>query len=688
MLNAYEQRLAASYLSNTADRFHFRDPEATELADWLDCRENRLVLPDRRRRRAEWQAYADERLTARRWRSIQEMLRGEHAALKGARPDRPAQRLRRLGKTVGLTPTDVDILELLLRYQSQPVIERMISDIFSRNRLSGALNLRGPALSVLLGKSAYAVQSRFGADQPLLRSGLVSIDRDGDPEVVRRLHRLATVPATDRRDVSHLLLDAAPTSELEWQDFDHVAEDRDHLERVLTGALASGEPGVNVLLYGPPGTGKTEFCKVLARRLGVTLYGVGESDEEGDEPTRDERLRELRLAQRLLAGQRRALILFDEMEDLLADPFTGLELFGRSFGSGSRGSKVYLHRLLEEAPAPTLWTMNDARQVSGTVLRRFMAAVEMRLPSPAVRQRIWARQLDMNGIEARMDDVRRLAAALEATPGVAAGVTAAARLAGGGIPAVHRGVRSLSRLLQCDRPPQAVPERFDLSLVRADVDPVVLADRLAGSRQRRFSLCLQGAPGTGKSALVRYLAERLGLEVMQKRASDLLSKWVGDTEKRIADAFAEARASGAFLVFDEADSLLADRRFAERTWEVSQVNEMLTWMENHPLPFACTTNLVDRLDPATLRRFVFKIALDYLTPEQAATAFRRYFGLAAPALLASLATLTPGDFAVVRRKAEVLGQLEDPQALIAMLRAECDAKREGTRGIGFRAAVA
>ena len=688
MLNAYEQRLAAFYLSNTAARFHYRDPEATELADWLDCRENRLVFPGRRRRRADWQTYSDERLTARRWRSIQDMLHGEHTALKGTRPDRAAQRLRRLGKTVGLTPTDIDILELLLRYQSQPVIERMISDIFSRSRLSDALNLRGPALSVLLGKSAHAVQSRFGADKPLLRSGLVSIDRDGDPEVARRLHRLATVPATDRRDVSHLLLDAAPASELEWQDFDHVAEDRNHLESVLTGALVSGEPGVNVLLYGSPGTGKTEFCKVLARRLGVTLYSAGESDEEGDEPTRDERLRELRLAQRLLAGERRSLILFDEMEDLLADPFAGLSLFGRSFGSGTRGSKVYVHRLLEEAPAPTLWTMNDARRVSGTVLRRFMAALEMRLPSPAVRQRIWARQLEMNGIEARMDDVRRLAETLEATPGVAAGVTAAARLAGGGIGAVHRGVHSLSRLLGGEKPPQATPQRFDLSLVRADIDPAVLADRLASSRERHFSLCLQGKPGTGKSALVRYLAERLGLQVTQKRASDLLSKWVGDTEKRIADAFAEARASGAFLVFDEADSLLADRRSAERSWEVSQVNEMLTWMESHPLPFACTTNLADHLDPATLRRFVFKVALGYLTPEQAATAFRHYFGLAAPASVASLATLTPGDFAVVRRKAEVLGQLQDPQALIAMLRAECDAKREGTRGIGFRAAVA
>ena len=224
----------------------------------------------------------------------------------------------------------------------------------------------------------------------------------------------------------------------------------------------------------------------------------------------------------------------------------------------------------------------------------------------------------MNGIEAGADEARGLAVTFEATPGVAAGVTTAARLAGGGIGAVHRGVHSLSRLLGCDKPPQATPQRFDLSLVRADIDPAVLADRLASSRERHFSLCLLGAPGTGKSALTRYLAERLGLEVVQKRASDLLSKYVGDTEKHIAEAFAEARASGAFLVFDEADSLLADRRLADRNWEVSQVNEMLTWMESHPLPFACTTNLVDHLDPATLRRFVFKITLDYLAPAQAA----------------------------------------------------------------------
>ena len=96
---------------------------------------------------------------------------------------------------------------------------------------------------------------------------------------------------------------------------------------------------------------------------------------------------------------------------------------------------------------------------------------------------------------------------------------------------------------------------------------------------RNWSLCLHGAPGTGKSLFARHLADRLGLPVMQKRASDLLSMWVGESEKEIANAFAAARTQGAMLAIDEADSLLADRRGAVRSWEVTQVNEMLTWME-------------------------------------------------------------------------------------------------------------
>ena len=98
-------------------------------------------------------------------------------------------------------------------------------------------------------------------DAPLIRSGLVSIDSDGDLNLVNRLYRLATVPGGADLDVYRLLLDAASPGELEWRDFDHVASDRDHVERLLKGALESGVFGVNVLLYGAPGTGKTQFCK-------------------------------------------------------------------------------------------------------------------------------------------------------------------------------------------------------------------------------------------------------------------------------------------------------------------------------------------------------------------------------------------------------------------------------------------
>jgi transitional endoplasmic reticulum ATPase len=105
----------------------------------------------------------------------------------------------------------------------------------------------------------------------------------------------------------------------------------------------------------------------------------------------------------------------------------------------------------------------------------------------------------------------------------------------------------------------------------------------------------------------RYLAERLDLELVEKRYSDLVSMWLGESEKAIALAFEEAADLRTFLVFDEADSLLRDRAAAQHSWEVTQVNEMLTRMERHPFPFACTTNAPELLDAASARRFLLKL---------------------------------------------------------------------------------
>ncbi|WP_239511866.1 ATP-binding protein, partial [Klebsiella pneumoniae] len=86
---------------------------------------------------------------------------------------------------------------------------------------------------------------------------------------------------------------------------------------------------------------------------------------------------------------------------------------------------------------------------------------------------------------------------------------------------------------------------------------------------------------------------------------------------------------------------------AQASWEVGQVNELLTWLDRHPLPVVAATNHPGKLDPATLRRFVFKLALRPLGAERAAKAFARFFGMDAPA---GLDGLTPGDFAVVARQ--------------------------------------
>ena len=694
MLTPYERRLIVSYLLNAHARLDRNREPGVELARWVAVKGDVLGLADRTGKSGEqWQKTAAEEAwrSAKRWRALQDVLEGARASMERVRADRTAMRLRRFAREMHLSRMDLALLEILLRYRTQSLVESLADSIFSNTmpfpRWGPLFNVMSRALTCLLGVSPGGVAARFAPEAPLVRSGLVSVDRDGDFELIGRLDRLAHSSADAGMNVHHLLLDPARPSELEWTDFDHIAQDRDHVERLLRGALDRDAAGVNVLIHGPPGTGKTEFCKVLARRLGVTLYSVGEVDENGDEPRRGERLAELRLAQRLLSGGQESMLLFDEMDDLLSASGGGYWTPFMARGSGrfrADGSKVFMNRLLEQAPTPTLWTSNTAGQTCPTVLRRMMFALELRQPSARVRARIWVRQLQRHGIELGEEAARALAAEYDVAPGVAAGASAAAALVDGGLPAVRRGVRSLCRVLSAHRPPRAdSAQEFDPALLRANIDLSSLAERLAQSRAQRFSLCLQGPPGTGKSAFVRYLAERVGLEVVQKRASDLLSKWVGDTEQRIAAAFAEAHDAGHFLVFDEADSLLADRRFAERTWEVSQVNEMLAWMEHHPLPFACTTNFGERLDPAALRRFDFKVALDYLAPGQARAAFLSWFGVPPPAEVAALRALTPGDFAVVHRQACILGRLDDPAVLAAMLHAECEAKPNCPRPMGF-----
>jgi SpoVK/Ycf46/Vps4 family AAA+-type ATPase len=252
-------------------------------------------------------------------------------------------------------------------------------------------------------------------------------------------------------------------------------------------------------------------------------------------------------------------------------------------------------------------------------------------------------------------------------------------------------------------PPRLPAGGYDPRLAESRVDLHALADRLAGFRETEgpgVSLCLYGPPGTGKSEYVRYLAARLDRPLIVRRCSDLLSMWVGGTEKQLAEAFREAREERAVLLLDEADSFLRDRRRVTQGWEVTQVNELLQQLEAFEGIVACTTNLFDDLDKAALRRFTFRIAFGALPPPKARALFVRLLDelavdagaddrQAAEAALGRLVALTPGDFAVVARRLRALRPASglDARSVVRELEEEVAVKDGAARRAGFAGGV-
>ena len=167
--------------------------------------------------------------------------------------------------------------------------------------------------------------------------------------------------------------------------------------------------------------------------------------------------------------------------------------------------------------------------------------------------------------------------------------------------------------------------------------------------------------------------------------------WVGETEKNIARAFKEAKEEKAVLIFDEVDSFLADRSSAKQSWEITQVNEMLVQMENFDGVFIATTNLMDNLDKASLRRFDLKLEFSHLKPKQAWEMFLSYskeLGLNKPSstlknILQSMRYLTPGDFAAVVRQ-DRFRPIIDVKDFIKRLKNEVEVKQiDGSNAMGF-----
>jgi transitional endoplasmic reticulum ATPase len=662
-----------------------RTPEAVALAEWLTQHASGFGLLEDALPAEEHRYNRSRRgVSLQDWAKIGTALAKATARLP-VMTDAPADGwIAAITDRLALDPLDARILALGLHYPLDGRVERLFDGMSGCRGGITRFHRDAALIALLLDENPADVAIRLAGEAKLLASGLLHLGSQGELSVLAPLVSLIRRDQVPGADIYDQLLGTIAAEPLPWEAFAHLGREAEVASTVLAAALAGRESGVNILLYGPPGTGKTAFAATLAARVGARLRPVTEADADGGEPNRDERLAGLRLAQRL-AVPGAALLLFDEAEDLFNSRHA---LFDKPPPVNSR---VFIHRLLERMAAPVIWTANDIGVLGPAVLRRMTMCLELRVPNLATRTRLWQRMGETEGVVLQDADAARLARLVPAAPAVASAALRATRLAGGGPETARLIVEGVARAVRGGGLPAPEPEHdasYDPALVNADCDLAALtADLLREGAPRAVSFLLSGPPGAGKSAWVRHLAGRMGMPVLQKRASDLLDPFVGGTEQHIAGAFAEARDTHAFLVFDEADSLLLERADALRSWEISQVNEMLTWMESHALPFACTTNLADRLDRASLRRFLVKLRFEWLTRTQARLAFERFFDLAAPAALDGLRTLTPADFALVRRRAAVRGGTTNPTVLLSLLAAECEGRIGGRLPVGFSRAA-
>lgn len=528
-----------------------------------------------------------------------------------------------------------------------------------------------------LGLSDERAREIVSSGGQLARSGVVRFDRGHRWFANAVAHevsfRAALTGFHETADQLRTALVGSPVApEFTLADFPHVQDQAALFARLLAKAKADKVAGVNLLFCGPVGVGKTTIAAAMAAAEGLSLYAVGESDEEGKEPERDQRLNALRIAQQVLQGQAGALCMVDEAADVLV-PF--------------RKGSIYVHRMLETNPCPTIYILNDVGQLSDAVKRRFTAVLNLQSPPIAVRETIVRRVLMDHGLAANDCEVRQIAGLGNVSPGIISNAAHAAALSGGGVDVVVERIGAVTRLLDDPpREPSPAPAQFDPRFCCADIDLVRLGERLVAAPRSDWSLLFLGPPGTGKSATARHIAERIGMPVLQIGGAQVLKPHVGETEMALAGYFAQARAERAFLIFDEVDSLIPNRSNSSRTWEVSLTNTLLELLQDHPLPVACATNARaahDRLDPAILRRMTFKIDFGFLAPRVARGLFEHLFAMPAPAGLDRLGSLTPGDFAVVAKKAAILGLEGDADELCTMLAAECALKGEQRRDIGF-----
>lgn len=428
-----------------------------------------------------------------------------------------------------------------------------------------------------------------------------------------------------------LLQDSRPTVDPRLLDMLRCEEDEEadglfpeELVAQVGAALRSEEPLV-LLLHGQQGVGKRLLLRTAAAAVGRRLLFIG-ARRLATTPAAElpavlgAIVRECRLLSALpVLADLDALTLQSEPRDDLP-PFV-----------------EQLHEIMGGLVAIT-WSRDRLPRVNKTPL----VHIAVPLPTLLERRELWQRYTP--GI--RQQDATLLASRFATTGGIirmAARAAHALRPPRSGAPSVEELDQALrgqlhDRLTRLGRKLDT-PFEFEDLVVDSDVWDT-LCELLACMRNRRVvregwgirgapgvAVLFSGDPGVGKTMSATVVAKTLGLEIYEIDLAQVVSKWLGETEKNLAEVFDAAEPGHVVLLFNEADAL-----FNKRTSEVKNANDRYSNLETNYLLqrlerfgglAILTSNLTNNIDPAFRRRFAFDVQFSFPSVEMRAEIWQR-----------------------------------------------------------------
>ncbi|MCC5451799.1 ATP-binding protein [Rheinheimera sp. UJ51] len=587
------------------------------------------------------------------------------------------------GTMIGLTPIEIAVFRFVL-------IARTWVGIFNdvqNARYYSSSNDTYEILANCIGANLYDVELALHDKSPLALCGLVKQERGHTFIDHFRTMNVFGKLFSDQFNPQSLLeqfCTRISKPELNLTDFDYLAEQMTLASKLISAAINLKQRGCNILIYGLPGTGKTEIAKLLAYQNSQQVTGVSAGFEQ-EVYVAKSRLNALLMCQKIYGVNADHVVILDEADDVLPSQ-VGILL------GNTDAQKLAINTILETNHCPCIWICNSIKQFDPAQLRRFSQIIPVNVPPKNTRLKIAQRYLQNTGVSAAYID--ELAADDNVTPALLARLWANNNVLGE-MPSSQKERYFdlvLNPMLEAQTGRTRIKpakKRIRPELYNSDYSVAELINYLTQATD--LKLCIYGPPGTGKTSFAKYLADQLGRPLLQKKASELLGSYVGETERAIAMAFCQAQNEEAILLLDEVDTLISHRNQTERHWQKTMTNELLMQLDHYQGILVCTTNFIEQIDAAALRRFDVKVQLSFLKPEQAKHLFHECvtgLGLSEPSSqsLASLERmqLTPADFELVKKQMRFKSFEEvNADIILTHLKAETVLRGQVQPRIGF-----